>query len=190
MTWTQLRKLVLIENPECPAGDVLTFMYTHFPNAIIATWLEGSFIEKFKHYAQDRLVSLLLMKMIVCWASATYFQFHSRQFVRRLAEEILSYSSVVMFVALALSYLTITCHIAYKTSIIKKIVRRKISIWNSGSTTRWIYTCPVSSGMGPRPPPEVVWAIDSYPSRMCFGGHFYTWSFQDLIAIWSEKKTH
>ncbi len=28
------------------------------------------------------------MKMILCWASVTYFQFHSRQFARRLAEEI------------------------------------------------------------------------------------------------------
>ncbi len=41
------------------------------------------------------------MKMIVC------FLFHSREFARRLAEEILSYSSAVMFVVLARSYLTI-----------------------------------------------------------------------------------
>ncbi len=36
---------------------------------------------------KDRLVSLLLMKIIVCWASATYFQFNSRQFAHRLAED-------------------------------------------------------------------------------------------------------
>ncbi len=28
------------------------------------------------------------------------------------------------------------------------------------STTRCIYTCPAWSGMRPRPPPEVVWAIE------------------------------
>jgi len=27
------------------------------------------------------------------------------------------------------------------------------------SITRYIYICPVSSGMRPWPPPEVVWAI-------------------------------
>ncbi len=27
------------------------------------------------------------MKMIVCWASANYFQFNLRQFARRLAED-------------------------------------------------------------------------------------------------------
>ncbi len=58
------------------------------------------------------------MKMIVCGPSVTHFQFHSWQFARRLAEEILSYSSAVMFAALTLSYLTITYHVAYKTSII------------------------------------------------------------------------
>ncbi len=42
------------------------------------------------------------------------FQFHSRQFAHRLAEEIPSCSSVAMRVALALSYLTVTCYIAYK----------------------------------------------------------------------------
>ncbi len=58
------------------------------------------------------------MKMIVCGPSVTHFQFNSRQFARRLAEEILSYSSAVMFAALTLSYLTITYHVDYKTSII------------------------------------------------------------------------
>ncbi len=53
------------------------------------------------------------MKMIESRASTSNFQFHLRQFARRLAEEILSYSSAVMRVALALSYRTITCHISY-----------------------------------------------------------------------------
>ncbi len=112
------------------------------------------------HHWKDRLVSLLLMKMIVCWASATYFQFHSQQFARLLAEEILS-SSTAMLEALALSYLTITCHIAYKTlsHIYYFNILGGVKLAYVVSTTRCIYTCPVSSGMRPRPPPEVVWAI-------------------------------
>ncbi len=71
--------------------------------------------ERVRHqHWKDRLGSLLLMKMTVCWASATYFLFHSRQFAHRLAEEILSCSSAAMLVTLALSYLTIACHITYK----------------------------------------------------------------------------
>ncbi len=110
---------------------------------------------------KDRLVSLLLMKMIVCWASATYFQFHSRQFARLLAEEIFSYSSAVTLVALVLSYLTITYHIAYNTlsHVYYFYILGGVKLAYVVSTTRCIYTCPVSSGMRPRPPPEVVWAI-------------------------------
>ncbi len=87
----------------------------HFINYQLISISETTTGESAASHWKDRLVSLLLMKMIVCWASATYFQFHSRKFACRLAEEILSYSSAVMLVALALSYLTITCHIAYKT---------------------------------------------------------------------------
>ncbi len=96
--------------------------------------------------------------MIVCWASATYFQFHLWQFARRLAEEIISYSSAAMRVALALSYLTITCHIAYKTlsHIYYFNILGGVKLAYVVSTTRCIYTCPVLSGMRPRPPPEVV----------------------------------
>ncbi len=118
--------------------------------------------ERARHqHWKDRLVSVLLMKMIVWWASATYLQFHSRQFTRRLAEEILSYSSAVTLVALALSYLTITCHIAYKTlsHVYYFNILGGVKLAYVVSTTRCIYTCPVSSGMRPRPPPEVVWAI-------------------------------
>ncbi len=46
----------------------------------------------------------------------TYFQFNLWQFACWLAEEIISYSSAVMCVALVLSYLTITCPIAFKSS--------------------------------------------------------------------------
>ncbi len=106
-------------------------------------------------------VLLLLIKMIVCWPSASYFQFHSRQFARRLAEEILSYSSAAMRVALALSYLNITCHITYNTlsNVYYFNIVGGVKLAYVVSTTRCIYTCPVSSGMRPRSPPEVVWAI-------------------------------
>ncbi len=75
-----------------------------------------------------------------------------------LAEEILSYSSAVMLVALALSYLTITCHIAYNTlsHFYYFNILGGVKLAYVVSTTRCIYTCPVSSGMRPRPPPEVV----------------------------------
>ncbi len=124
---------------------------------------------------KDRSVPLLLIRMIVCWASVTYFQFHSRQFVRRLAEEILSYSSAVMLVALALSYLTVTCHIAYKTlSHVYFNILGGVKLSNVVSTTRCIYTCPVSPGMQPRPHllKGFEWS-DLYPSRKHFGGHLH-----------------
>ncbi len=108
------------------------------------------------------------MKMIVCWASATYFQFHSRQFASRLAGEILSYSSAVTL-ALALSYLTITYHIAYKTlsHVYYFNILGGVKLAYVVSRTRCIYTCPVSPGMRPRPPPEVVWAIRIYIRLKC-----------------------
>ncbi len=78
-----------------------------------------------------------------------------------LAKEILSYSSTVMNVALALSYLAMTCHIVYNTlshvcyfNIFGGIICTYVV-----STTSWIYTCPVSSGMCPRQLSEVVCAI-------------------------------
>ncbi len=88
----------------------------------------------------------------------TSFQLHSRQFARLLAEEMLSYSSAVMRVALAQSYLTITCHIAYKTlsHVYYFYILGGVKFTYVVSTTRCIYTRPVSSGMRPRPPPEVV----------------------------------
>ncbi len=57
------------------------------------------------------------------------------------------------------------------------------------STTRCIYTCPVSSGMCPRPPPEVVWTIEFILVSNAFRRGIYTWSFHDWIAIRSDK-TH
>ncbi len=113
--------------------------------------------ERARHqHWKDRLGSLLLMKMTVCWASATYFQF-----ALLLAEEILSCSSAAMLVALALSYLTITCHTTYKTlsHVYYFNILGGVKLAYVVSTTRCIYTCPVSSGMRPRTPPEVVWAI-------------------------------
>ncbi len=51
-------------------------------------------------HLKDNLVSLRLMKMM-CWASVTYFQFYLLQFACRLAEEILSYTSVEMRVVIS-----------------------------------------------------------------------------------------
>ncbi len=75
-----------------------------------------------------------------------------------LAEEILSYSSAAMRIALAQSYLTITYDIAYKTlsHVYHFIILGGVKLAYVVSTTRYIYTCLVSSGMRPRPPPEVV----------------------------------
>ncbi len=118
--------------------------------------------ERTRHqYWKDRLVSILLIRMIVCWASVTYFQFNSRQFACRLAEETPSYSSAVTLVALAWWYLTVTCHIAYKTlsRVYYFNILRGVKFACVVSTTRCIYTCLVLSGMLPRPSPEVVWAI-------------------------------
>ncbi len=117
--------------------------------------------ERARHQpVKDRLVSLLWIRMIVCWASVTLF--HSRQFACRLAEETPSYSSSVTLVALARSYLTVTCHIAYKTlsHVYYFNILGGVKFAYVVSTTRCIYTCPVLSGMLPRPPSEVVWAIE------------------------------
>ncbi len=134
--------------------------------------------ERARHqHWKDRLVSLLLMKMTVCWASVTYFQLHSRQFACRLAGEILSYSSAVILVALALSYLTVTCHIAYKTlsHVDYFNILGGVKLAYVVATTRCIYTCPVL-----------------YPSRMRFGGHLHlAFSGSDSYPIrknaWSDQ---
>ncbi len=59
------------------------------------------------------------MKMIVCWTSATYFQFHLQQFACWLAEEIsaqlLIRGDVYCISAVVSDY---NIHIAYKTYII------------------------------------------------------------------------
>ncbi len=106
----------------------------------------------------ERWVSLTTFNEDDCVLSICDFQFHSRQFACRLAEEILSYSSAVTRVALALSYLTVTYHIAYKTlsHVYYFNILGGVKLAYVVSTTRCIYTCPVSSGMRPRPPPEVV----------------------------------
>ncbi len=60
--------------------------------------------------------------------------------------------SVAMRVALALSYLTITCHIAYKmlSHVFFFYILGGVKFAYVISTSRCIYTCPVSSGMHPR----------------------------------------
>ncbi len=84
------------------------------------------------------------------------FQFHSRQFARRLAEEMLSYSSAAMSVALVQSYLTKMSYSHTVSHVYYFYILGGVKFTYVVSTTRCIYTCPVSSGMRPRPPPEVV----------------------------------
>ena len=64
-------------------------------------------------------------------------------------------------VPVASPYLAITLHIAYNTlsHVYFLAFLGGVQFTYVVSTTRCIYTCPVSSGMQPRPPPEVVWAI-------------------------------
>ncbi len=54
------------------------------------------------------------------------------------------------------------CHIAYNTlsHVYYFYILGGVKFTYVVSTTRCIYTCPVSSGMWPRPPPEVFWAIE------------------------------
>ncbi len=56
------------------------------------------------------------------------------------------------------------CHIAYNTvsHVYYFYILGGVIFTYVVSTTRCIYTCPVSSGMRPRPPPEVFWAIGLY----------------------------
>ncbi len=52
------------------------------------------------------------------------------------------------------------CHLAYNTvSHVYFYILGGVKFTYVVSTTRCIYICPVSSGMRPRPPPEVFWAI-------------------------------
>lgn len=51
-------------------------------------------------------------KMAVCWEYATDFQFNVPQIAHLLVEEIIGYSYTTMCVALAQSYLAITCNVA------------------------------------------------------------------------------
>ncbi len=90
-----------------------------------------------------------------------------------------------MRVALTLSYLTIICHIAYNTLSHVCI----FYILGGGkctyviSTSRCIYTCPVSSGMHPRHKWFERSDLNPPRKRLEFGG----WSFHDRIAVWPEK---
>ncbi len=138
---------------------------------------------------KDRLVSLTLMKMCVDRLRIISVSFVAVCTSACRRDRLLSYSSAVMLVALALSYLTITCHIAYKTLshvyYFNNLGRSKISIcgfknqmhlhlscfvWNAAQTTSW-------SGLSDR----------IYIRLECVSEGIYTWSFQDRIAIRSEK---
>ncbi len=131
--------------------------------------------ERSRHqHWKDRLVSQLLIR-IVCWASVTYFQFHSQQFACRIAEEIVSYSSAVTLVALALSYLTVTCHIAYKTlSHIYYLNILGVKLAYMVSITRCIFTL-VQFRLVCGPDHLLKWfeRSDLYPSRKLFRGHLH-----------------
>ncbi len=61
----------------------------------------------------------------------------------------------------ALTAVISECHIAYNTvsQVYYFYILGGVKFTYVVSTTRCIYTCPVSSGMRPRPPPEVFWAI-------------------------------
>ncbi len=89
-----------------------------------------------------------------------------------------------MFVALAPSYRTLTCHIVSKTlSHVNYFnILGEVKLTYVVSTTRCIYTCPVWSGT-PRPPPEVVLSDQVYICLQCVSEGIYTWSFQDQIRI-------
>ncbi len=62
---------------------------------------------------------------------------------------------------LYISAVIFDCHIAYNTvsHVYSFYILGGVKFTYVVSTTRCIYTCPVSSGMRPRPPPEVFWAI-------------------------------
>ncbi len=115
------------------------------------------------------------MKMIVCWPSATYFQYHSWQFACCLPEEILSYSSVVTLVALALSYLTITCHIAYKTlsHVYYFNILGGVKLAYVVSTTDAFTLVQFCLECGPDHLLKRIEWSDLYQSRIGFGGHLH-----------------
>ncbi len=80
----------------------------------------------------------------------------------------------VMRVALVLSYLTVTCHIANKnlSHIYYFNILGGVKLSYVVSTTRCIYTCPVSSG---HPDHLLQWfeRSDLNASQMLFEGHLH-----------------
>ncbi len=134
---------------------------------------EGTQLQALLHWSWI-LQILTQISFVLFWASlnlvtsceydcvlSAYFQFHLQQFARRLTEELLSYSSAAVRVALVQSYPAMTRHIAYNTlsHVYYFNILGKVEVSFVVSTTRCIYTCPVLSRMHHRPPPEVVWAI-------------------------------
>ncbi len=101
---------------------------------------------------KDTFVLLLLMKM----QHAVY----RMQFAGLLAEEILSYSSAdAHYISAVISDYNVIKPITRSHTFIIFYILGGVKLIFVVSTTRCIYTCPVLSGMRPRPPPEVVWAI-------------------------------
>ncbi len=114
------------------------------------------------------------MKMIVCWASATCFQFHSRQFACWLAEEIIqSDLTAICGDVCCISAFVSDYNMPYSLKNVYYFnILGGVKLAYVVSTTRCI--CPVSSGMRPRPPPKAVFVghlhlvfsgSDSYPFR-------------------------
>jgi len=87
-----------------------------------------------------------------------------------------------MYLAVAPSYLTkITWHMAYNTlsHVYFLAFLGVVTFTYVVSTTRCIYTCPVSSGMWPRLPSDVVWVIGVSEG-------IYTFSRSDTENVWSD----
>ncbi len=115
------------------------------------------------------------------------FQFHSRLFARLLAEDQLSISSAsrrannymtfrydcanvtsIAADACCISAVISECHIAYNTvsHVYYFYILGGVKFTYVVSTTRCIYTCPVSSGMRPRPPPSDLY-YKTHDVTMC-----------------------
>ncbi len=75
----------------------------------------------------------------------------------------------------AVSYLTVTYHLAYKTlsHVYYFKILGGVKLAYVVSTTRCIYTCLVSSGMRPRPPLKWFEQLDLYPTQMHFRWHLH-----------------
>ncbi len=140
---------------------------------------------------KDKLVLLLLRKMFVYWASATYFEFYLRQ----LAEEIV-YSATHLRDAGALAlYLTITIltivisdYIANNTlSHVYYYILFNILGGVSGFNIQMRLHLSSLSGMRPRPPPEAVWAIGFKSVSKVFWRVFTPGGYSRQQVMWHTR---